>query len=211
LTLLPKDKEKRKRIIDAAIEVFALDGLSNGKIATIAKKAGIGKGTVYEYFSSKEEIFEAVFHEFFNQMMVGYSQMVKAPLDPVRKLEAMFDYTYDYLNQLIETEQRKEWLIFLEIFLQGFRDEFKGTGKLSFGTVLREVYNIFKPIVEEGIQAGVFRRLDPDCLNFILFTSLDGLAIHYFINRKHYDIQKLKAVTKKLFLNGLLQPAEKGD
>jgi len=39
MTPLPKDEAKRQRIIDAAIEVFARDGLSNGKIATIAKKA----------------------------------------------------------------------------------------------------------------------------------------------------------------------------
>ena len=211
MTPLPKDEAKRRRIIAAAIQVFAHDGISNGKIATIAEKAGIGKGTVYEYFSSKEDIFAAVFKDFFDQIMAGYSQLIDAPVDPVKKIELVFDYSYDYLDQLVKDEHGQDWLIFLEIFLQGFRDEFKGIGKLSFSAVLREVYDIFKPIVEEGIQAGVFRQLDPDYVTFILFTALDGLSIHYFLNRDHYDTDKLKEVTKEIFLNGLLQPSQKGN
>ncbi|MBU4443887.1 TetR/AcrR family transcriptional regulator [bacterium] len=211
MTPLPKDEAKRKRIIAAAIEVFAHDGLSNGKIATIAEKAGIGKGTVYEYFGSKEDIFAAVFKDFFDQMMTGYTQLIDAPMDPVKKIELVFDYSYDYLDLLMKDKHGQDWLIFLEIFLQGFRDEFKGIGKLSFSAVLREVYDIFKPIVEEGIQAGVFRQLDPDYVTFILFTALDGLSIHYFLNRDHYDTDKLKEVTKEIFLNGLLQPSQKGN
>ena len=211
MTPLPKDEAKRRRIIAAAIQVFAHDGISNGKIATIAEKAGIGKGTVYEYFSSKEDIFAAVFKDFFDQIMAGYSQLIDAPMDPVKKIELVFDYSYDYLDLLMKDKHGQDWLIFLEIFLQGFRDEFKGIGKLSFSAVLREVYDIFKPIVEEGIQAGVFRQLDPDYVTFILFTALDGLSIHYFLNRDHYDTDKLKEVTKEIFLNGLLQPSQKGN
>ncbi len=210
MTPLPKDEAKRKRIIAAAIRVFAHDGLSNGKIATIAEKAGIGKGTVYEYFSSKEEIFAAVFKDFFNQMIAGYTQLIDAPMDPVKKIELVFDYSYDYLDQLLEDEHGQDWLIFLEIFLQGFRDEFKGIGKLSFSTVLREIYNIFKPFVDEGIQAGVFKPLDSEHVTFILFAALDGISLHYFINRDHYDNEKLKTITKEIFLNGLLKPQTEG-
>ena len=212
MTPLPKDKAKRKRIITAAIEVFAHDGLSNGKIATIAEKAGIGKGTVYEYFSSKEDIFAAVFKDFFDQMITGYSQLLEVPMDPVRKIETMFDYTYDYLDQLMQAEQGQRWMILMEIFLQGFRDEISGTGKLALGKVLRETYDIFKPVIEDGIRSGVFRQLEPKHLTFILFSSLDGLAIHYFLNRDYYNTQELKEVTKELFLRGVLQPIqEKGD
>jgi len=210
LTPLPKDKEKRKRIIAAAIKVFALDGLSNGKIATIAQKAGIGKGTVYEYFSSKEDIFEAVFKDFFDQMIIDYSQLLEVPMDPVQKMEAMFDYTYDYLDQLMEEKHGEELLIFLEIFLQGFRDEFRGAGKLSFSTVLREVYDIFKPFVDEGINAGVFKPLDSEHVTFILFAALDGIGLHYFINRNHYNKEKFKTITKDIFLNGLLKSQTEG-
>ncbi|RKY52298.1 MAG: hypothetical protein DRP89_07920 [Candidatus Neomarinimicrobiota bacterium] len=210
MTPLPRDEEKCKRIIAAAIRVFAQDGVSNGKIAKIAEKAGIGKGTVYEYFSSKEEIFAAVFKDFFHQIMTGYSQLVEVPMDPVRKMESIFDYTYDYLDRLMKDEHNQDWLIFLEILLKGFRDEFKGAGKLSFSTVLRKMYDIFKPFVDEGINAGVFKPLDSEHVTFILFAALDGIGLNYFINRDHYDREKLKTITKEIFLNGLLKPKNEG-
>ncbi len=202
---MQKDEDKRRRIIQAAINVFAHDGLSNGKIATIARKAGIGKGTVYEYFSSKEEIFAAVFEDFFEQMMSGYAQLGATPLNPVQKIEMMLDYTFDYIDEHLNSEHGSEWMIFLEIFLQGFRDEFEGGQKLAFSKVLRDLYNMFKPLIDEGIQSGVFQKLDADHATFILFAALDGIGLHYFINRKNYDKETLKTVTKNIFLNGLLK------
>ena len=48
--------DKRLRILTAAIAHFAQTGLSQARIADIAAAAGVGKGTVYEYFRSKEEL-----------------------------------------------------------------------------------------------------------------------------------------------------------
>jgi len=210
MTPLPKDEAKRRRIIAAAIQVFAEMGVSNGKIAAIAAKAGIGKGTIYEYFSSKKDIFEAVFENFFDQMMIAYSQLIDAPMDPVKKIELLFDYSYDYLDQLMKDEHGQDWIVFLEIFLQGYRDELKGIGKISFSAVLREMYDIFKPLVEEGIDTSIFKPLDPEHVTFIFFAALDGIGLHYFINRDYYDKEKLKTITKEIFLNGLLKTQTEG-
>ena len=53
--------EKRPLILRAATEVFAEQGFNSVTVAAIADRAGIGKGTVYEYFSSKDELLFAVF------------------------------------------------------------------------------------------------------------------------------------------------------
>ena len=50
------DKTKDILILEAAINQFKTKGFAAVRIADIAKEAGIGKGTVYEYFSSKEEL-----------------------------------------------------------------------------------------------------------------------------------------------------------
>lgn len=205
---LPKDEEKRRRIIRAALEVFAQDGVKAGKIAKIAEKAGIGKGTVYEYFSSKEQIFAAVFESFFNEMTSGYSQLAAAPLSPTQKIEMMFDYTYDYLDEQLSGEQGAEWMIFIELLLQGFRDELQGEQKLSLSTMLRNLYNLFKPFVEEGIKTGALRALNCEHATFILFAALDGISLHYFINRPYYDKETLKKMTREIFLRGLLNTTD---
>ncbi|MFX1342535.1 MAG: TetR/AcrR family transcriptional regulator, partial [Promethearchaeota archaeon] len=50
----------KKRIVDAAIQVFAEKGYHQAKMTDIAKKLGVSKGTIYQYFKSKEDLFKAV-------------------------------------------------------------------------------------------------------------------------------------------------------
>ena len=54
---------KRDAIMDAAIEVFGKNGLDGANVDDIARTAGVAKGTIYLYFTSKHEIFEAVLAE----------------------------------------------------------------------------------------------------------------------------------------------------
>ena len=55
------DKEtKRRGLIEAAAKVFARQGFLPTRVADVALEAGVGKGTVYEYFSSKDELVFAV-------------------------------------------------------------------------------------------------------------------------------------------------------
>lgn len=53
-------EEKHTDILQAAIRVFSEHGFDGAKMEYIAKEAGIGKGTVYEYFESKERLFEEI-------------------------------------------------------------------------------------------------------------------------------------------------------
>ena len=48
--------DKRPRLVEAAAAVFAEKGYASTRVADIAVRAGVGKGTVYEYFSSKDEL-----------------------------------------------------------------------------------------------------------------------------------------------------------
>ena len=51
-------EERRKQIIEAAMDVFGSKGYHRAKMGEIAKVAEIGKSTVYEYFDSKKDLFE---------------------------------------------------------------------------------------------------------------------------------------------------------
>ena len=58
-------RERRKdarpgELLDAALDVFAERGFAGARLEDIAQRAGVTKGTVYLYFASKEELFEAV-------------------------------------------------------------------------------------------------------------------------------------------------------
>lgn len=54
----PLKQKRRKQILDASLEVFIKEGFHSGTVEDIANRADLGKGTIYEYFSSKQNIFE---------------------------------------------------------------------------------------------------------------------------------------------------------
>ena len=64
---IPKVDEsagKRERILRAAVDVFAEAGYFNSRVSTIAKAAGVADGTIYLYFSNKEDLLISIFHEY---------------------------------------------------------------------------------------------------------------------------------------------------
>ena len=68
---------KRPLLVEAATRVFAEKGYASTRVADIAVRAGVGKGTVYEYFASKEELLFAVF-ESINE---NIAERIRAVLD----------------------------------------------------------------------------------------------------------------------------------
>lgn len=70
-------EERRQHIIQAAMEVFGREGYHRSKIGDIAKVAGIGKSTVYEYFHSKKDLFE----EMIRFIAIEYKNDVKKALN----------------------------------------------------------------------------------------------------------------------------------
>ncbi len=53
--------DKRRRILEAAITVFAQKGYFTARITDIARSAGVADGTIYLYFNNKEDIIASVF------------------------------------------------------------------------------------------------------------------------------------------------------
>ena len=204
MTPLPKDIKKKERIIQAAIEVFARDGLAKGTIASIAKKADVGKGTVYEYFDNKNTLFEHIIYDFFKQMLIGYRELAEVPIPPIEKLKQFIDYTYDFLDQLTEEGQNQKILILIEIMIFSMRDVIQEKSNVSLSQIFRDCFDSLSPILEEGIESGDFIPIDIEYFSFLLFASLDGLGLHYYLQDGYFDANKMKDCTKRFLLNGIL-------
>jgi len=58
-----KDRAKCRQIMDGARTVFLEYGFDAASMGEIARQAGVSKGTLYVYFESKEELFEAIFEQ----------------------------------------------------------------------------------------------------------------------------------------------------
>jgi len=92
-------EDKRIDILRAASRVFYLRGFEGTKIDDIAKEAGIGKGTVYEYYHSKQELFDKAVS--YNREQ--YIEQVKATLSQDGTLRDKFIAFAKYQTELVKT------------------------------------------------------------------------------------------------------------
>ena len=173
MTPLQKDPEKANAIIRAAIKVFARDGLEKGKIADIAVEAGIGKGTVYEYFGSKDEIFHAIVDTLMGDILDASEKLYSMQLSPQNKLQ-----TFIRMNTEIVFEMGDAVLIMTEIRAQGARAISHGEHQ---SMQLPDSYGKMKALVVKILQAGVmaheFREMNYDSVATLCLALFSRLAL----------------------------------
>jgi len=90
---------RHRRILDAALEVFSVNGYSATTMDMIASESGLSKPTLYQYFSSKEILFGAMMHARRDDMLLVFEQ--SASLDMV---EQLFRFAWSYADTVMRSE-----------------------------------------------------------------------------------------------------------
>ncbi len=90
-------KEKRKLIMDVALDHFANEGYLPTSISHIAQTAGISKGLMYNYFKSKEDLLKCILNTLIDEIMVAFDTDND---DVISEEEALnfFDFYFDMLK-----------------------------------------------------------------------------------------------------------------
>lgn len=94
---------KKHEIIEAAIKVCAEQGFERAKVRDIARTAGIGKGTVYEYFASKEELFTEALRFSIARLGEGMENALTSGVTIREKLLAYARFHHQFLSEQIDT------------------------------------------------------------------------------------------------------------
>ena len=84
-------QRNRQRVLDAAFEVFAVEG-SEAPMDAIARRAGVGVGTVYRHFATKEALIEALVQLRFEEMRDRLDQALERDDDPWATIVGMFEH-----------------------------------------------------------------------------------------------------------------------
>lgn len=92
-------EDKVNIILDAAYHLFGTKGFYETKISEIADHAGIAKGTVYLYFSSKEELFKAMTERDFKRLISTLEDRLDQLYDFEDKLMGIAEHHMDYFYQ----------------------------------------------------------------------------------------------------------------
>ncbi|KAA3609336.1 MAG: TetR/AcrR family transcriptional regulator [Calditrichaeota bacterium] len=195
------DKSAKKRaLLRASMKVFARKGFAKAKMIDIANEAGIGKGTIYEYFRSKDQIFIDAFHFFIGDLEAEYDKILSSPKGPIEKFEEIIDTTIDGFLAAGDFGG-----ILMDFWAEGIRNHQQIEMEHIFN--LKEVYQKYREIIaeviEDGIRIGKFREIDAKLSAAILIGCLDGLLLQSIMDPKMIDLRKAARVCANIFISGL--------
>ena len=157
-------KDKRLRIIQAAASIFSRDGLEKARVEDIARRAGIGKGTVYLYFSSKEEILEEGIKYFAKERIGQLKQLLSKYKSPLKKLTTL-------LNLSIKIAEKDSDIFFMNY--AALLSTHKDLRQRAVSEFFSRYVQLVRDILDEGIVKGVFRKLDSDVIALAIVLTQD--------------------------------------
>lgn len=200
---MPKiiDKDvKKMEILHVAMRVFARKGVVKTKMIDIATAAGIGKGTIYEYFSSKEDIFKNAFVFFFQNLENSIQHVLSRTEDPVEQLNLLMETS---VESILHGEEG-----FAEIMMDFWAEGVRNKDREVLDVIdLKGIYasyrKVIKKIIDNGIKQGVFREMDSTIVASILIGALDGIMLQWILDRKAMNIRKGYQVLLKSMLEGI--------
>jgi len=191
---------KRELIIEAAIKVFARDGLEKGKIANIAQEAGIGKGTVYEYFRSKDDIFKAIEESVFKNFNIVFEGLNSTNLSPTEKLTTLMEQGMDMFMEMGDI-----LLIIMELWAQVGRGHVHGSAPSLFVEYYDDYRKRVESILEEGIKTGELREMNKEGVATLLLAFMDGLVWQFVMLKDSKKFNKIKSEAIESFMRGVLK------
>ena len=175
-------EHKVKSIAQAALGLFAQRGYAATRVEQIADSAGVGKGTIYEYFGTKADIFVAAIMQWMVDVQARTTTLLEGVADPVQRIHIVAQMSAD----LCDPEDAEKRRLFFEVVQQTVQENgafFKRkymVKEMSAGRCQMVV-----DMLLEGVSQGLFRpeiARDVDKIATNLMAYLDGLVWHSMIS-----------------------------
>ncbi len=193
-----KEKLKTKReqqILNASMKIFSKYGYQNTDVEKIADLAGLGKGTVYRYFESKQNLFLSTLKWGLNSLKEEIFSAIEEVDDFLARVKialsthlCFFEKHRDFYRLLI---QERAWA------------EVKSAGDSCKEKHLFYIEHLEK-ILAEGMRKGYFKRVNPKSCAYALWGLTNSLLYKWLISEKKYPIKKELSVIQKTFFEGIL-------
>ena len=168
-------QERRQKILEAALELFALSGFHATSISKIAQKAGISKGLIYNYFESKDQMLDAIIE---GAMQEGDSIINQGnQQDPGANLKLMIEAFFTEMKQ-----NQHYWKL---VSTLGLRAEFPKINQLIRDRLMAYMEIIKQMLQQIGIE-------NPGMEAKVLGATFDGIALHYLLGGEEYPLEDVK-------------------
>jgi len=179
--------DKPRRILDAAVRVFAAQGYDTARVGDIAEEAGVAYGLVYHYYESKEAVLEAVFREAWGRLLAAVALAEETGMDAAEQLELVVKIVLrawrddpDLVRLLVREVTRNPHI----------QDELDEIGQ-AFASLER--------MVRRGQADGTFRaELDPKLASWMLYGALEEVLTGWVLGQLPDDAAAVGAAEREV-------------
>ncbi|MEO6324934.1 MAG: TetR/AcrR family transcriptional regulator [Thermoanaerobaculia bacterium] len=188
-----KTRTKESEILEAASRVFARRGFQEVLIADVALEAGVGKGTIYRYFSTKDELYLAAVASGFSALNSRLVAALPQEASPSRRLQRLAEETLTFFwgkRYLIPLLYRMEPRFQLQ---QG-----------EIGTQREKLNRLIQDTLADGIAHKEFRPMDTHVAAELFFGMIRAANLY---RREGDRIQNLIEELMSIFTRGIARPA----
>lgn len=188
-------EEYRRKIVVSAGQIFSHYGFRKTTMEEVAKALKMGKSSIYYYFQSKEEIFEAVVLYEANILRNELTTAIKSVESPIEKMRSYvfvrmkaFEKLSNYYNAIFDKNLDHY------DFIESIRANYD-----------REELAILRLILYDGARKNVFNVADSEYTALAVQTTLKGLEVPLFWKKRELNIEeRLNAILDVLF-NGIVK------
>ncbi len=192
---------KTDRILNATQDLIVRYGIEKITVAEIARAAGVGKGTVYLYFKSKEDIYTTLFSRELARFEKQLLAKLELATDPVAELELLLvEVGLGLLENEFALQMLKhDYLVRLQRYI-----------KYDNGQQNKEIL-FLAGVIERGIREGYLREVNPLVTALVIANNLLNILLFAAVSEEHFktrEIKKLQQTNIKLILYGLVKIEE---
>lgn len=178
-----QNHNKRDLILDAMQDLMNTAPNSSLSVSDIAQKAGIGKGSIYYYFNSKNDIIEAVIERSYALAIEKSKELVKSPgLDAFTKMEILFNTCLDASSELKRQEESSS-------FLEKQQSALTHQKFMSF--LIKNLKPILADIIHQGINEGTISFEYPEDIAEIVLIILTVKFDNHILPSTSEEIRQL--------------------
>ena len=197
-----KKTAKKQRIQDAAIKVLANNGYYGTTVSQIAKAAGVADGTLYLYFTNKDDLLLKIMEEIMERFIEEGLEILERAASPIDRLKAIAQL---HLRKL-GADQDLACIFQIELRHNAKMMKFFSENKL------RRYFSIVEDIIRDAQSQGQIRaEINPWMTAKILYGALDEMATNWVLRKKDYDLESMAKPTLDILLNGMCTQAHPMD
>ena len=163
-----KTKEERQyQILEAAMEVFVLNGYANTRMDDIVTQSGLSKGALYHHYPSKKDLFIALIDHWEVYCFPDFYSRNGANRTASETLR-------DFSRALLDVFREKKYVFLAEVEFWALSNQDKEINERS-KSLYKKLLNLFELVLQKGVRTGEFKEIDTKAVSLIILTGFQGI------------------------------------